>query len=81
MTSELSEYLNEQLGLFLNVKKTNINLTKNIRKDFFGEIFFIYNVILYEIFILFQFWKISYVLLWIIKRISESETLCSYWEI
>ena len=62
MTSELSKHLTEQLGVFFKCKTTKIKLAKNIKNGFLSENVF-YNVIFYQLFLLFKFSKISYVLL------------------
>ena len=59
--SELSKYLNEQLGVFLNAKQQK--LAKNVRQGFLSE-FFLHNVIFYQVLMSYKFLKISYVLLW-----------------
>ena len=59
MMPELSTYLNEQLGVFLNVK---LKLAENIKKRFLSKTF-LYNAIFYQILVLIKFLKISYVLL------------------
>ena len=60
MMSELLKYLNEQLGVSLNVKQQKTKLAKNIKKWIFKQKLFC-NVIFYQILMLFKFLKISYV--------------------
>ena len=48
MTSELSIYLNKQLGVFLNVKQTKMKLPKT-KKSTFKQKLFLYDVIFYQI--------------------------------
>ena len=55
MTLELSKYLSEQLGVFLNVKQQNGSWLK--KRDFFKEKSFLYNVKIYQIPKLFKFRK------------------------
>ena len=63
MTSELPKYLNEQLGVFLNVKQQKWSWLKiYIKKDFQVKTF-MYNVIFYQILMLLKFLVISYILL------------------
>ena len=59
MTSEFSKYLKEHLDVFFNVKQQN-----DIHKimDFQAKTF-LYNVMFYQVLMLFKFLKISYVLL------------------
>ena len=59
MTSELSKYLNEQLDVFLNVEQ-QMQLTKNVKNGFLSKNY-LYNVIFYQILMLFRLLKISYV--------------------
>ena len=61
MTLELSKYLSEQLGVFLNVKQQNGSWLK--KRDFFKEKSFLYNVKIYQIPMLFKFLKICHVFL------------------
>ena len=41
VTSELSKYLNEQLGVFLNVKQQKIKVAKNIKNGSLSKNFFV----------------------------------------
>ena len=59
MMSELLTYLNEQLGVFLNMK---LKLAENIKKRFLSKSF-LYNAIFYQVLALIKFFKISYILL------------------
>ena len=54
MTSELSKYLNEQVGVFLNVKQQKRSWLKTEKKEFLSENTF-YNAIFNQI--LCQAWK------------------------
>ena len=65
MMSELSKHLNEQLGVFLNVKQQKWNKLKTLKKGIFkfSSKSFLYNVIFSQILMSFKFLKIFYVLL------------------
>ena len=59
MTSELSKYLKEQLGVFLNVKQPKWSWLKTLKKDFQVKTF-LYNAMFYQILMLFKFLKITF---------------------
>ena len=56
MTSALSEYLSEQLGVFLNVKQQKCSKLKTWKQDFYAKTL-LYNVIFYQILMLFKFFE------------------------
>ena len=57
MTSEFLKYLNEQLGVFLNVKQQKWSELKTKKRNFDAKTFF-YNVMFYQILML-SFWTFS----------------------
>ena len=59
MTSELLKYLNEKMDVFLKTKQQKWGLLKTT--NIFLTKAFLYNVIYYQILMLFKFLKISYV--------------------
>ena len=63
MTSELSMYLNEQLGVFLKVKQQKLSSLKRKKMISKQNVIFLHNVIFYQVLKLLKFLKISYVLL------------------
>ena len=54
-----------------------MKLAKNIKKEFLAKTF-LYNVIFYQIFLLFKFLKISYVLLKYQRIVRRSTRLCNF---